>query len=187
MSQLKWFRQIPDIPAKHCLLRGVQLHDSSAMLAFLSDQEIMKFITPRAPRSEEEVRRKLTQYVQKFHQKKELPWSVIHKPSQSLIGLFRIHKIDLWHRKAELAAVFHKDYQNKGYATEIFEQILPFAFNELGLNRLVGDIFADNIASEKLLTHFGFKNEGTMRQTDFDGSQFHDTVVYSLLKSEFRA
>lgn len=101
--------------------------------------------------------------------------------------MFRVHKIDRWHRKAELAAVFHKDYQRCGYATEIFEKVLPFAFNELGLNRVVGDIFAGNTASEKLLNHFGFTKEGRLRQTDFDGTRFHDTIVYSLLYSEFKS
>jgi ribosomal-protein-alanine N-acetyltransferase len=50
----------------------------------------------------------------------------------------------MWHQKTEMGAVIRKDYQNKGVMIEIIEKVLPFGFLMLGLNRIVGDIFAGN-------------------------------------------
>jgi ribosomal-protein-alanine N-acetyltransferase len=74
---------------------------------------------------------------------------------------------------------------SKKALTELLTIILSFGFNVLELNRIVGDIFADNIGSKRLLEKFRFHQDGILRQTDFDGERYHDTVVYSMLKSEF--
>ncbi|WP_404459581.1 GNAT family N-acetyltransferase [Oceanobacillus kapialis] len=73
----------------------------------------------------------------------------------------------------------------KGVMTEILETVLEFGFHKLQLNRIVGDIFAGNKGSKKLMEKFGFQKEGVLRQTDFDGLHYHDTVVYSMLKPEY--
>jgi [ribosomal protein S5]-alanine N-acetyltransferase len=84
-----------------------------------------------------------------------------------------------------MGVVISKGFQKNGVMTEILPFLIMFAFQDLHLNRLVGDIFAENEGSTRILTKFGFKKEGQLRQTDFDGEHFHDTVVYSLLKGEY--
>lgn len=85
-----------------------------------------------------------------------------------------------------MGAVIRKEYQNKGVMTEVLDVVLDFGFHTLRLNRIVGDIFAGNEGSRRLMERFGFKKEGVLRQTDFDGEKYHDTVVYSLLQAEYR-
>lgn len=179
--------RIPVIQTDHYALRELRLKDSSALYSFLADTETMKFITPHPAASEQEVREKIQTYLVRFRKGTEIPWVVEEKGNGTVIGIVRLHKIHSWHKKAELGAVLRKESQNKGVMSEVLESVLAFAFHELGLNRIVGDLFAENEASEKLMIKFGFQKEGRFRQTDFDGREFHDTIVYSLLKNEFAA
>nr|WP_255574449.1 GNAT family protein [Halobacillus sp. Nhm2S1] len=115
---------------------------------------------------------------------KKVPW-VIENEEGRCIGFFRFHKWSVWHRKAELGAVIHPAYQKTGIMTAVFRTVLPYGFDILKLNRIVGDIFAENEGSRKLLNKFGFREEGVLRETDFDGGRFQDTIVFSMLKKEY--
>lgn len=177
--------EIAILETKHYLLRGVMADDAEALFQFMGDRETMTYITPHPVTSIEEVRVKIEANLENFKKKKEIPWVIIEKDSNQVIGLFRFHKLNLWHKNAEMGAILRQDFQQKGVMTEILPTLLDYGFNQLGLNRIVGDIFADNQGSKRLLEKFGFVKEGILRQTDFDGISYHDTVVYSLLKSEY--
>ncbi|GGA83386.1 GNAT family N-acetyltransferase [Ornithinibacillus halotolerans] len=185
MYEENFITDIPILETDHYLLRGVALEDSKALFPILSDKTTMKFITPHPVLGEEDVKLLITTYLTRFTEQKEIPWVIVHKESNEVIGQFRLHKLHLWHRKAEMGAVIREDFQRKGVMTEILQSILPFFFDTLKLNRLVGDIFEGNVGSMKLLEKFGFTKEGVLRDTDFDGEVFHHTVVYSMLRREY--
>lgn len=151
----------------------------------LSNQETMKFITPHPAKNVTEICEEIRDSLSKYHQKKEIPWIIIDKETNRFIGMFRFHKLNLWHKKAEMGVVISKENQGRGVMTEILPVLLQYGFSEMHLNRIVGDIFSGNKGSKKLLEKNGFRKEGTLRQTDFDGEKYHDTIVYSLLKHEF--
>lgn len=178
--------EIPVLHTDNYLLRGVSLEDVPYLFPFMSDRETMKYITPHPVESMEQLHLNMLESLDNFKKQKEIPWVIINKKTQEIVGFFRFHKLNFWHKKTEMGVVIKKDAQKSGVMTEVLTTVLPFGFNTLGLNRIVGDIFSENKGSEKLLNKFGFKKEGVLRQTDFDGSRYHDTVVYSLLKNEFQ-
>ncbi|KQL51220.1 alanine acetyltransferase [Heyndrickxia shackletonii] len=186
MSNVLELTEIPVIETDNYYLRGLTLEDAANMFPFMSDHETMKYITPHPVRTIKELEASILRNLENFKQKKEIPWSIVHKQNNQVVGMFRFHKLHTWHQKVEMGVVIHKDFQKKGVMTEILPEILEFGFNTLGLNRIVGDIFADNEGSKRLMEKFGFHKDGVLRETDFDGERFYDTVVYSMLKSEYR-
>ncbi|WP_010097872.1 GNAT family N-acetyltransferase [Ornithinibacillus scapharcae] len=177
--------EIPVLHTKNYMLRGVSADDAPRLFDFLSDKTTMRFITPKPVETEGEVVALINQYQSRFLEGKEIPWVIVGKETGDIIGQFRLHKMNNWHKKAEMGAVIHESYQHKGVMTEIMPVILSFVFESLQLNRLVGDIFSGNVGSRKLLEKYGFRREGVLRQTDFDGEVYHDTVVYSMLRNEY--
>ena len=177
---------IPVIQTRNYYLRGIKMEDIPTIFPFMSDKETMKYITPQPVKTIEELRLTTLKSLENFEQKKEIPWVIVHKQQNHVIGMFRFHKLHTWHQKTEMGVVIDKNYQQTGVMTEILPEILAFGFNQLGLNRIVGDIFADNKGSEKLMEKFGFHKDGVLRETDFDGTNYYDTVVYSMLKSEYK-
>jgi RimJ/RimL family protein N-acetyltransferase len=49
-----------------------------------------------------------------------------------------------------------KEYWSKGYASEAVAEVLSYTFDELGINLLLTDLFADNVASARVLEKAGF-------------------------------
>jgi [ribosomal protein S5]-alanine N-acetyltransferase len=180
-----FFTEVPTLETKHYLLRGITLEDASELFTMLGNKETMKYITPNPVTSVEEVKEIISTYLTRFLEKKEIPWVILEKDTGKVVGQFRLHKVHTWHRKAEMGAVIREGYQGKGIMSEVLQSLLPFVFETLKLNRLVGDIFAENEGSRKLLEKYNFTKEGVLRNTDFDGERFHDTVVYSMLRKEY--
>lgn len=175
---------IPNLQCKNFTLRGLKLGDAPDLYPFMSQDETMRFITSHPVQTIAEMEKEVEERLIGFRQQKEIPW-VIENEGGEVIGFFRFHKLNLWHKKTEMGAVIRPDYQKNGVMTAVLHTVLPFGFDELHLNRIVGDIFAGNEGSRKLLENFGFRKEGVLRETDFDGDIFHDTVVFSMLKPEY--
>lgn len=178
---------IPIIETNNYILRGLQMKDAPVLFSFMSDQETVKYITPTPIQTVTEMNEQIHKSLLNFDRKKEIPWVIVDKNKNLVIGIFRFHKLNDWHQKTEMGVVISKPHQKRGVMTEILPEILSFGFITLGLNRIVGDIFAENEGSRKLLERLGFQKEGTLRQTDFDGTRYHDTVVYSMLRTEYEA
>ncbi|MHA6251888.1 GNAT family N-acetyltransferase [Oceanobacillus sp. CAU 1775] len=173
------------IKTENYILRAIRISDTPALYDMMSDKETMQFITPHPVKSIEQMNLEVRESLNKLKAKKELPWVILSSCSNEIIGTFDFHKVNTYHRKAEMRAIIKKEFQQKGVMTEVLKVMLNYGFNDLNLNRIVGDIFAGNKGSQRLLEEFGFKKEGILRETDFDGETFHDTVVYSLLRREY--
>lgn len=178
---------IPILETKSYILRGMNIDDSRKLFTFMGDRETMKYLTPHPVETEKEMKDYIIASLEKLSQQKELPWVVINKETEELIGMFRLHKLNMWHKKAEMGVVIRKEFQERGVMTEILRMMIPYCFQVLDLNRLVGDIFSKNEGSKKLLMKFGFHMDGILRETDYDGKEFHDTIVFSMLKDEFNS
>ncbi len=75
----------------------------------------------------------------------------------------------------------------QGIATEALSAIIPFLFDEVGVNRIESQHDPENPGSGKVMAKCGLKYEGTLRQADFSNRGIVDAAMYSLLISEYRA
>jgi ribosomal-protein-alanine N-acetyltransferase len=74
----------------------------------------------------------------------------------SLIGILKQHR-SLIYNRAELAYWLGPEFQGKGIMTEAGKKIIDFAFNEIGLNKLVVGHHIENDNSKNLIERLGFK------------------------------
>ena len=75
-----------------------------------------------------------------------------------------------------------------GVGKALLSQVIGFAFNELGANRLWLDVFDENVRARHVYLSVGFKEEGVLREAALkcDG-QLGSLVVMSILVSEYRS
>ncbi len=119
-------------------------------------------------------------------------WAVCLKNSGKLIGNIYFSKRQPSHFLTwELGYVFNAKFQGKGYATESCEQILEYAFEDLGVRRIIAKCNPKNAASWRLLERLKFRREGHLIQSAYfktDASGYpiwHDTYEYAVLLSEW--
>jgi len=103
------------------------------------------------------------------------------------IGECGFHTLNKSHNRAELFYSLRKDAnKQKGLMTEALHEVLKYGFTELNLHRIEALVANSNIPSVKLLLHYGFTKEGTMREDYVVNGKNEDSDCYSLLKWEWK-
>ena len=69
-------------------------------------------------------------------------------------------------------------FWSQGIGTEAVRQICGIAFRELALERIIGEVFPENLASARVLEKNGFRLEGTMVGAVVKGGKVMDVRVY---------
>ncbi len=104
---------------------------------------------------------------------------------EQLVGAISL-TIDRNTEKAELGYWVGKPFWNGGYATEAARRIVEYAFEDLGLNRIVAKHMVRNPASGRVMQKIGMQQEGTLREDTVKWDRFEDLHIYGLLRSEWR-
>lgn len=114
-------------------------------------------------------------------------FQIIDKNSNEIIGACGFHTWYTEHSRAEIGYALKEDrFKGKGIMTEAIREVVAYGFRELQLNRIEAFIGTNNIASLKLIANLGFSKEGHLRQHYCKNGLMEDSVVFSLLKSEYQ-
>ena len=71
-------------------------------------------------------------------------------------------------------------FWSQGIGTEAVRQICGIAFQELALERIIGEVFPENLASARVLEKNGFRLEETRAGAVMKGGKAMDVKVYGL-------
>ncbi len=111
---------------------------------------------------------------------------LLDKDTNLPIGECGFHTWNKTHRRAELFYNIRNDAnKRKGLMTEALKIVLEYGFKTLHLHRIQALVAKENIPSVKLLLHYGFIKEGTMREDYMVNGKREDSDCYSLLQREW--
>lgn len=80
------------------------------------------------------------------------------------------------------------DLRGKGYGRDVVMAAMRYAFDELGLERLDGDIIEFNEASHRLYVgKCGWKEEGRQRRWHYRQGQFWDRILVGVTREDYAA
>ncbi len=104
------------------------------------------------------------------------------------LGSIGLDHIDHLNQSAEYGRALIADAadRRRGYAYDASIVLLRYAFEELNLNRIYLEVFADNEPAVRLYERCHFRREGLKRQAVFAGGCFRDVLLMSILRPEFR-
>lgn len=101
-----------------------------------------------------------------------------------LVGVCGLTDIDFANSRAEFSLYIAPPLQRKGIGRAALTALLTHGFDNLGLNQIWGEVFAENRAGN-LFESLGFKVDGKRRQYYFKDGKRIDTTLISMLSSEF--
>lgn len=93
---------------------------------------------------------------------------------RKLAGLVDLQKIHVGDNKSSIGYWLDKNFYGKGIMTKSVKVLLKYAFDELGLNRIVIEVAVENVKSKAVAKRLGFKLEGIARQGSMMGSVSRD-------------
>ena len=112
---------------------------------------------------------------------------IFDKQTNLPIGECGYHSWNEAHKRAEVFYnMLHEKDKQKGLMTEALKSVLNYGFTELNLHRIQALVASENVPSIKLLLHYGFVKEGTMREDYVVNGVNEDSDCYSLLKWEWK-
>lgn len=116
-----------------------------------------------------------------------LPFVVVHKPTQLVIGCTRFCNAVPQHRRVEIGYTWYAaSHQRSSVNTECKQLLLTHAFESLQAIAVEFRTHWHNQASRNAIARLGAKQDGVLRNhsIEADGA-YRDTVVFSILESEW--
>jgi [ribosomal protein S5]-alanine N-acetyltransferase len=111
----------------------------------------------------------------------------IELPGEGLIGDCGFRVDDVTVGTAEVGYRLKRECWGKGYGSEAVGGVLQWAFDILGLHRVIALIDTRNAASIALVERLGFRREGAFQQSYREGQGWSDEYLYAILEDEWRA
>lgn len=112
---------------------------------------------------------------------------LIIDPMGHIIGESVINEIDWDLRSANFRiGIFHSETCGKGIGSWATQMTRDFAFEQLKLHRLELDVFSFNPRAERAYVKAGFKREGILRDSIWDGEKYADDILMAILEDEWK-
>ncbi len=104
--------------------------------------------------------------------------------TKRLIGYFSIKNVNEKIKRCEFAYFIDQDFQGKGFTSEVISNMIPMAFNDLEMNKIIIATSPKNTASQKVALKNGFIQEGRLRQ-EFKNyrNELEDVLYFGLIKN----
>lgn len=180
------FNPFPNLESERLFFRKLTLKDAPEILLLRSNPETMKFIPRPLLEDINGAIAHIKLINDKIDENLDINWAVTEKDSDKCIGIMGFYRTQLEHHRTELGYMILPEYSGKGYVTEAVKTLLNYSFNTLNFHSIEAVIDSRHIASEKVLIKSGFTKEAHFKENIFYKNEFTDTVIYSLLKRNFK-
>lgn len=186
-------RNIPDsFTSERLLIRAPRPGDgamvNAAVLDSLTELRPWMVWAQQTPTVEDNERYTREAHI-RFLKRDELPFLLLLKETEIMVGSSGLHRINWTVPKFEIGYWVRTPYAGQGYITEAVAAITEFAFTTLGAHRVEIRCDAKNERSAAVARRGGFMLEGTLRNEDRCPmtNELRDTLVFAKIKSEYNS
>ena len=160
--------------------------DLGAFLAYLNDPLVARYQTWESY-TEQQARDVIEQQesLEPGQPGKWFTFAAELKETKSLIGHVALSVKEADRRQAEIGFTFAREYQGRGLAKEAAERVLDYAFNALGMHRVVAITDCENERSVALLSKLGMRREGHFIENIWFKGEWGSEYLYALLRKEW--
>jgi len=175
------------ITTDRLVLRPHTMDDLDDLVVFHSDPEVVRYVPwPVRDRAatEETLQVKLTQTELVAHGQ----WLVLAvelRSTGTVIGEVLLKWAS--DRQGEVGFAFGRDHHGWGYAAEAATAMLRLGFDDLGFHRITAVCVDDNVASARLLTRLGMRQEARLVDNVLSKGAWATQLVFAMLEEEWRS
>jgi RimJ/RimL family protein N-acetyltransferase len=158
------------------VIRKLELGDSAFMLDLLNQPSFIRFIGDRGVKTLEDANTYIQERAFAAYEKNGFgPFAVELKTDGRVVGIVSLlDRDELDH--VDIGFAFLPDSWRQGFASEATSAVMDFAFQDLGLEKIIAITQPDNIASIKTLDKMGLSFAGTTRL----GDEGIDLLLYAI-------
>jgi diamine N-acetyltransferase len=158
-------------------LRALELKDADFMYELENRMQLWHLSNTRIPVSKlriEDFIERSSNDLLSDHQ-----WRICIEENSSgeCVGFLDFFDYDPVHLRAFIGIIITDEKQNKGYASQALELILPYAAKTLRLHQLAAEVLELNEASIRLFEKAGFKKVGLKKDWVWTGEAYENEVL----------
>lgn len=180
------FHPFQNLETERLFLRRLHNDDVDEVLALRGNADVMKYIPKPLAKTKEDALAHIAMIEDKIVQNIGINWGITLKGNSKIIGIIGIYKFYPENHRAEIGYMSLPETYGKGYITEAIKEVVAYGFEQLNLHSIEAIIDPDNSASERVLQKNGFVKEAHILENELWDGKFWDTVIYSLLKKNFK-
>lgn len=124
-----------------------------------SDEEVMRYTSHRIAMTQEETLAELTDLIARYEQPGNdfWVWAAVRREDDAFVGTCALIVNEEGEHEIGYRCLRH--YWGKGYGIEMVLGLNSYAFEQLNFNSLAAYVFADNVASVRILEKAGYQLE----------------------------
>lgn len=127
------------------------------------------------------------EYIEREKDACAVQWTICAIADDRPVGRIYVSSINKHYDSLDITRIYIADTKDRGrgYGREALELILKWAFDEMDMERVTLDHFADNRIAASLYEKTGFRREGIMRCGGKKNGRYVDLWLMSMLREEF--
>lgn len=167
---------------KKTILRPLLESDIPLLQKWINDPDVRQFLKRIFPAMEADER----EWLERIHKNADKGVALMIVVDGKAIGTMGLHGINWKDRFATTGAMIgEKSYWGKGYGTDAKMALLDYAFNTLGLRKIMSRVFAFNERSLAYSLHCGYRIEGRLKRQRFAHGRYWDEIILGLFRSQW--
>jgi RimJ/RimL family protein N-acetyltransferase len=178
--------EMPPLVGAGVTLRQLRRSDALSLFTLLTDDEVLKFISP-PPSSPAGYERFIEWAVSEQAKGRYVCFGVVPDALSDAIGLFQLRRLPGDSNLAEWGFVLGHEFWGTGIFPEAAQLTLKFAFDVMGVHRLEARASVPNGRGQGALAKVGAFHEVRMRESFKRHGVWYDQVLWSILADEWRA
>ncbi len=173
--------EFKSLETERLILRDIRMEDIQEYYERLwGDGDVCRYLLHDPHQDIGESLAAIEDILQQYEKGNFYRWGITEKGDGSLIGIIGLVRIDEEKSECSFAYMLGCDYWGKGYGTEAVKEVIRFAFEELGIQRIVADHMAENPASGAVMRKAGMVHTGTQRAKYEKAGRVYDAEVYEI-------
>ncbi len=181
-----WQSALPVLRATGVMLRELRLADAPSLLAFLTTEEVTRFISP-PPSTIAGFER----FIEWTHRERAaghyVCFGIVPEGYEHAVGLFQVRQLNGSFQTAEWGFAMGSNFWGTGVFIESARAVVGFTFGTFGAERLEARSCVQNGRGNGALQKLGATREGVLRQSFMRNGAYHDQVLWAIVGAEWRA
>jgi ribosomal-protein-alanine N-acetyltransferase len=152
------FVPFPILATQRLTLRQLVIDDKQAIFNLRSDSEINKYLDRPPCNSIDDAANFIKKINENIDKNMALYWAITLSGQNNLVGTICLFGFSDENESCEIGYELLPNFQGRGIMREAVKKVIAYAFNTIGIQKIVASLHRDNQPSIKLLDKVLFKN-----------------------------
>jgi len=161
-------------------IRLIEEEDLESLRVLHNDEETLRWLTDIFHVTKEEQH---AWFIKMSASRNVRRYVAINKELNQIIGVARLDEIDLVNKSALIGVDISAEFRRQGFAYELYNCLMDYAFNSLNLHRLSLVTLESNVGAQELYLKLGFKQEGILTEAILRNGNYANLICMYRLNS----